>query len=45
MQFPTVITYGKALYINNSIPTQNTNIKKIYFYASELRKFSHLYIL
>ena len=45
MQFP-VITYGMALYINDSLYRQNTNIEKIYVYASELRKFSsHFYIL
>ena len=35
MQFP-VITYGMALYINFSyVYQQNTNIEKIYVYASE----------
>ena len=34
MQF-TVITYGMALYINDSLYRQNTNIEKIYVYASE----------
>ena len=35
MQFP-VITYGMALYINDSyVYRQNTNIEKIYVYASE----------
>ena len=36
MQFP-VITYGMALYINDSyVYRQNTNIEKIYYvYASE----------
>ena len=35
MQFP-VITYGMALYINdNYVYRQNTNIEKIYVYASE----------
>ena len=33
MQFP-FITYGMVLYINDSIPT-NTNIEKMYVYASE----------
>ena len=45
MQFP-VITYGMALYINDSyVYRQNTNIKKIYVYmrASELRKFSRIF--
>ena len=45
MQFPS-ITYGMALYIiNDSIPRKKTNIEKFYVYASELRKFSHFYIL
>ena len=43
MQFP-VITYGTALYTNDSIPTK-TDIEKIYEYASEhgffLLAFSH----
>ena len=43
MQFP-FITYGMVLYINDSIPT-NTNIEKMYVYASELRKCWHFYIL
>ena len=35
MQFP-VITYAMALYINDSyVYRQNTNIEKIYVYASE----------
>ena len=35
MQFP-VITYGMAWYINDSyVYRQNTNIEKIYVYASE----------
>ena len=35
MQFP-VITYGMALYINDSyVYRQNTNIEKIYVYASK----------
>ena len=35
MQFP-VITYAMALYINDTyVYRQNTNIKKIYVYASE----------
>ena len=43
MQFP-VITYGMALYINYSyVYRQNTNIEKIYVYASELRKFSRIF--
>ena len=38
MQFP-VITYGMALYINDRyVYRQNTNIEKIYVYASELIK-------
>ena len=42
MQFP-VITYGMALcrQYNDKILT----LRKIYEYASELRKFSHFYIL
>ena len=43
MQFP-VITYGMALYINDSyVYRQNTNIEKIYVYASELRKCSRIF--
>ena len=34
MQFP-VITYGMALYINDSYVYRHTNIEKIYVYASE----------
>ena len=38
MQFP-VITYGMALYINDSyVYRQNTNIEKIYVYVSERSK-------
>ena len=40
------ITYGLALYINDSyVYRQNTNIEKIYVYASELRKFSLIFTL
>ena len=34
MQFP-VITYGMALYIQTTVYRQNTDIEKIYEYASE----------
>ena len=44
MQFP-FITHGMVLYINDSIYRQNTNIEKMYVYASELRKFRRFYIL
>ena len=40
-----VITYGMALYFKTTVYRQNTNIEKIYVYASELRKVSHFYIL
>ena len=45
----TVITYGKALYINDSIPDKTLTLRKSMYMrasrASELRKFSHFYIL
>ena len=47
MHFP-VITYGMALYINDRyVYRQNTNIEKIYVYASERAQkiFLHFYIL
>ena len=44
MQF-AVITYGMALYIQTTVYRQNTNIEKIYEYASELGKFLHFHIL
>ena len=44
MQFP-VLTYGMALYTNDSIPTKHWQWSNLCIYASELRKFSHFYIL
>ena len=49
MQFP-VITYGMVLYIQTTVYRQNTDIEKIYEYASEcvaseLGKFLHFHIL
>ena len=49
MQFP-VITYGMVLYIQTTVYRQNTDIEKIYEYASErgaseLGKFLHFQIL
>ena len=44
MQFPFII-YGMALHYD-SIMIKNYSLrKKIYVYASELRKFSHFHIL
>ena len=46
MQFP-VLTYGMALFIYKRQYTDKTltMIKSMYMRASELRKFSHFYIL
>ena len=45
MQFP-VITYGMALYIQTTVYRQNTDIEKIYEYASERTwKILHFHIL